>query len=159
MSKVLEFRLQHSPSNEYSGLISFRIDWFDLAVQGRDSQESSPASQFKGVNSSVLSLLYGPVLTWDQNITGREDSPSWPSSPFVGICPQNVPSAALIPLGPQFQGPRESPFLLQLRKPDPQQTQWEQWLHFCRGAVNNTTITSASVVLSVHSQLEGATWF
>jgi len=23
-----------SPSNEYSGLISFRIDWFDIAVQG-----------------------------------------------------------------------------------------------------------------------------
>ena len=23
-----------NPSNEYSGLISFRIDWFDLAVQG-----------------------------------------------------------------------------------------------------------------------------
>ena len=23
-----------SPSNEYSGLIAFRIDWFDLAVQG-----------------------------------------------------------------------------------------------------------------------------
>ena len=23
-----------SPTNEYSGLISFRIDWFDLAVQG-----------------------------------------------------------------------------------------------------------------------------
>ena len=23
-----------SPSNEYSGMISFRIDWFDLAVQG-----------------------------------------------------------------------------------------------------------------------------
>ena len=23
-----------SPSSEYSGLISFRIDWFDLAVQG-----------------------------------------------------------------------------------------------------------------------------
>ena len=23
-----------SPSNEYSGLISFRIDWFDLSVQG-----------------------------------------------------------------------------------------------------------------------------
>ena len=31
----MEFQLQHSPSNEYSGLISFRIDWFDLlAVQG-----------------------------------------------------------------------------------------------------------------------------
>ena len=26
--------LQHQSFNEYSGLISFRIDWFDLAVQG-----------------------------------------------------------------------------------------------------------------------------
>ena len=35
MAKVLEFQLQHSPSNEYSGLISFRMDWLDLfAVQG-----------------------------------------------------------------------------------------------------------------------------
>ena len=51
-----------SPSNEYSGLISFRIDWFDLfALQG--SQESSLASQFESVNSLVLSLLYGPTLT------------------------------------------------------------------------------------------------
>ena len=34
--KVLELQLQHhSPSNEYSGLISFRVNWFDLlAVQG-----------------------------------------------------------------------------------------------------------------------------
>ena len=32
--KVSELQLQHHPSNEYSGLISFRIDWFDLlAVQ------------------------------------------------------------------------------------------------------------------------------
>ena len=28
------FRFRISPSNEYSGLISFRIDCFDLAVQG-----------------------------------------------------------------------------------------------------------------------------
>ena len=27
---VLELQLQHSPSNEYLGLISFRIDWFGL---------------------------------------------------------------------------------------------------------------------------------
>ena len=47
-----------SPSNEYSGLISFRIDGFDLlAVQG-----SSPA-QVENINSSVLSLLYDPTLT------------------------------------------------------------------------------------------------
>ena len=31
----MEFQLQHSPSNEYSRLISFRMDWLDLlAVQG-----------------------------------------------------------------------------------------------------------------------------
>ena len=29
----------------------------------RESQESSPAPQFKSINSSVLSLLYGPTLT------------------------------------------------------------------------------------------------
>ena len=35
MPKVLKFQLQHQSLNEYSGLISFRIDWFDLfAVQG-----------------------------------------------------------------------------------------------------------------------------
>ena len=33
VAKVLQ--LQHQSSNEYSGLISFRIDWFDLlAAQG-----------------------------------------------------------------------------------------------------------------------------
>ena len=35
MAKILELSSNISPSNEYSGLISFRIDWFDLlAVQG-----------------------------------------------------------------------------------------------------------------------------
>ena len=35
MAKVSELQLHNSHSNEYSGLISFRIDWFDLlAVQG-----------------------------------------------------------------------------------------------------------------------------
>ena len=35
MAKVLEFQLPHQSSNEYSGLISFRMDWLDLlAVQG-----------------------------------------------------------------------------------------------------------------------------
>ena len=38
------------------------IDWFDLLeVQG--TLESSPAPQFKSINSSVLSLLNGPTLT------------------------------------------------------------------------------------------------
>ena len=35
VAKVLGLQLQHPPSNEHSGLISLRIDWFDLlAVQG-----------------------------------------------------------------------------------------------------------------------------
>ena len=54
--KYWSFQLQYQSSHEYSGLISFRMDWFDvLAVQG-DSQESSPA-QFESINSSALSLL------------------------------------------------------------------------------------------------------
>ena len=51
-----------SPFNEYSGLISFGIDWFD-PCSPRDSQESSPTPQFKSFNSSVLSLFYSPTLT------------------------------------------------------------------------------------------------
>ena len=51
-----------NPSNEYSILISFRIDWFDLlAVQG--TLKSLPTPQFKIIKSLVLSLLYGPTLT------------------------------------------------------------------------------------------------
>ena len=35
MAKVWRFSFSISPSNEYSGLISFRMDWLDLlAVQG-----------------------------------------------------------------------------------------------------------------------------
>ena len=32
--KYWSFSFSISPSNEYSELISFRIDWFDLAIQG-----------------------------------------------------------------------------------------------------------------------------
>ena len=44
-------------------LISFRINWLDLLATPRDSQESSPASQFENINSLALSLLYGPTVT------------------------------------------------------------------------------------------------
>ena len=60
--KYWSFSFTLSPSNEYSGLISFRIDWLDLlSVQG--TQKSSPALQFESINSLVLSLVYGPTLT------------------------------------------------------------------------------------------------
>ena len=58
------FSFSISLSKEYSGLIYFRMDWLDLlAVQARDSQESSPTLQFKSINASMFSFLYGPVLT------------------------------------------------------------------------------------------------
>ena len=51
--KYWSFSFSISPSNEYSGLISFGNDWFDfLAVQG--TLKSSPAPQFKSISSSVL---------------------------------------------------------------------------------------------------------
>ena len=50
-----------SPFNEYSGLISFRIDWFDLfAVQGIFK---SLVQHHSLINSSALSLLDAPNLT------------------------------------------------------------------------------------------------
>ena len=60
--KYWSFSFSISPSNEYSGLISFRMDWLDLlAVQG--IQESSPTPQFKRISSLALSFLYSPTLT------------------------------------------------------------------------------------------------
>ena len=62
--KYWSFHFSISASNEYSGLISFRIDWFDLlSVQG--IQESSPTPQFKSINPSALSFLYSPTRTWN----------------------------------------------------------------------------------------------
>ena len=60
--KYWSFNFSISPSNEHSGLICLRIDWFDLlAVQG--TLESSLAPQFESISSSALSLPYGPTLT------------------------------------------------------------------------------------------------
>ena len=60
--KYWSFSFNISPSNEYSGLISFRMDWLDLRSP-RDSQDSSPTPQFKSISSLVLSFLCSPTLT------------------------------------------------------------------------------------------------
>ena len=61
-TKYWSFSFNISPSNEYSELISFRMDLLDLlAVQG--TQESSPKLQFQSMNSSALSFLYSSTLT------------------------------------------------------------------------------------------------
>ena len=61
--KYWRFSFSISPSNEYSGLISFQMDWLDLLSCLRDSQESSPTPQFKNISSLVFCLLYCPALT------------------------------------------------------------------------------------------------
>ena len=60
--KYWSFSFSISPSNEYSGLISFRIDWFD-PWSPRYSQRSSPTPQVKIINSKALSFLHSPTLT------------------------------------------------------------------------------------------------
>ena len=61
--KYWNFSFSISSSYEYSGLISFRIDWLDLlAVQGTlKSLLQEP--QFKNINSLVLIFLYSSTLT------------------------------------------------------------------------------------------------
>ena len=61
--KYWSFSLSISPSNKYSGLISLKIDWFDLlAIQGTLGSLIQHHS-FEGINSLVLCLFYGPALT------------------------------------------------------------------------------------------------
>ena len=63
VAKVLELQLQH-----HSFQRNPRADLLQNGLVGspcspRDSQESSPTSQFKSINSSALSLLHSPTLT------------------------------------------------------------------------------------------------
>ena len=68
------FRFSISPSNEYSVLISFRIDWFESP---RDSQESSPTPQFKSINASssaffIVQLSHSYMSTRKTIVLTRE---------------------------------------------------------------------------------------
>ena len=68
MTIVLELQIQISPSNEYSGLISFRIDWFDLlAIQG------TLKSQHHGSEATVLqcSAFFMVQLSHPYMTTGK----------------------------------------------------------------------------------------
>ena len=68
------FSFSISPSNECSGLISFRMS----PCSPGNSQKSSPTPQFKSINSSVLSFLYSPTFTsicdyWKNHSFGQID--------------------------------------------------------------------------------------
>ena len=56
--KSWSFRFSISPSNEYSGLISFRMDWLDLLVV-----QGTLKSLLQHHSSFAFSFLYGPTLT------------------------------------------------------------------------------------------------
>jgi len=61
--KWWSFTFSISPPNEYSRLISFRIDWLDLlAVQGTLKSLLQHHSS-KSINSVALNFLYGPTFT------------------------------------------------------------------------------------------------
>ena len=67
VAKVLEFHFSISPPNEYSGLISFRMDWLDfLAVQGTLKSllqnHSSRASILWRLGFFIVQLAY-PYMT------------------------------------------------------------------------------------------------
>ena len=90
--KYCNFSFSNSPSSEYSGLISFRINQLDLlAVQG--TLKSLPAPQFEDNNFSALSLLYGPTLTPVHN--------SWKNHSFdyTDVCRQSDVSVRICCLG------------------------------------------------------------
>ena len=72
MTKILEFQLQHGPSNEHSGLTFFRIDWFDLlAVQetlkSLLQHHSSKASVFQHSAFFIVQLSH-PYTTTGKTI-------------------------------------------------------------------------------------------
>ena len=71
-SKYWSFSFSINLSNEYSELISFKIDWLDLPWSPRDLQDSPPAPQFKniGLQHSAFSMvqLSHPYMTTGKTI-------------------------------------------------------------------------------------------
>ena len=71
VAKVLEFQLQISPSNEHSGLISFRMDWLGpLAVQGTLKSLQHHSSKASILRCSVFFIvqLSHPYMTTEKTI-------------------------------------------------------------------------------------------
>ena len=70
-TKYWSFSLSISPSNEHSGLISFRMDWLDLAVQGTLKsllqQHSLKASILRRSAFFIVQLSH-PYLTTEKTI-------------------------------------------------------------------------------------------
>ena len=61
--KYWSFDFSISPSDVYSGLISFWMDWFDLLLVQRTLKRLLQHHSSKASNSLALSFLYSPTLT------------------------------------------------------------------------------------------------
>ena len=69
VAKVLSFSFSISPSNEYSGLISFRMDWLDLlAVQGSLIQHHSSKPSILRCSAFFIVQLSHPYTTTGKTI-------------------------------------------------------------------------------------------
>ena len=81
-SKYWSFSFNISPSNEYSGLISFRMDWLDLlAVQGTlQSLLQNHSSKASILQRSAF--FYSPILQHPYMTTGKTIALTRPN--FVG---------------------------------------------------------------------------
>ena len=64
VAKVLKFQLQHHSFQKNSRADLLQNGLVGSPCSPRDSQESSPTPQFKSINSSVLSFLHSPTLTF-----------------------------------------------------------------------------------------------
>ena len=68
-SKYCSFSFSISPSNEYSGLISFRMDWLDiLAVQGSLLQHHSSKASILQHSAFFIVQLSRPSFPLSQSI-------------------------------------------------------------------------------------------
>ena len=69
--KYWSFSFSIGPSSEYSGLISFRIDWFDLAVQGTLKsllQHHSPKASILQYSAFFMDQFSHPYMTTGKTI-------------------------------------------------------------------------------------------
>ena len=101
LPKYWSFSFSISPSNKYSGLIFFRIDWFELfAVQGT----LNSLFQHHSLKASVLwcSAVFMVQLSHLYMTTGNGDLEATPST---WIAPSN-------PAIPKIQGPSVSPCMV-----------------------------------------------
>ena len=83
------FSFRISPSNEYSGWISFRIDWFDLlAVQGTQSQESTNTTVWKHQFFTAQPSFWSRTWTIWPTLTSTHDYWENHSFDYRDLCQQ-----------------------------------------------------------------------